>query len=211
MEENFDKNGSIETNTENAIAERPIGALSPGELHNDLVLNYLKNQNVEPANFEEMFQTYYELSVDKYPELLSDVKAKEFLISFTADFNIEEINQNLENLLDDQLANGEINQYLHSKFVSILNSNDIASVSVIINEIDSNLKNLSKDELERYSYFKSIFYSSNDLWSNYGVARGGGNGAGAIIGDAIGGAAFFYLGPFAPLAAGAVSLGAYYS
>lgn len=190
-----------------------------GVRHNELIIDFLQS-DLSKANYnnsQSLVKEFYEFSMKNNPELK---EYKHYYDRQLKGFNVAlkgaDIFANFKVELNDMLSNGEISEYMYSNLMLIIDNPSLDETYALINEIEKN-PNLTTDEENGFLAFKNVLSSSKELWSKDRMAAkadscsGVSAGEMAIIGDAIGGAMWWWTGPAGALIAGGYSLAMYNS
>jgi hypothetical protein len=182
-----------------------------GMLHNDCVNLFLSSGKSisDYKNLDDFAKDYYKMVLEKFPSI--GFTEEEFLVEFKKTF-LDSFNESgssriaFENQLLKLYDEKMITMPFYKTVIEIMNSE--GEYNKILNLIDE----IQKTELNDYEkksigIFKSVFESSNSLWTNYnGSSSKLKDGSWTIIGDAVGALVFCYIPPLAAVAAGGISL-----
>ncbi|WP_299105398.1 hypothetical protein [uncultured Tenacibaculum sp.] len=205
---------SCQTNDKEIIENDKLSYLETiGKEHNELLIEFLENNKTNNfKNTKSLVRSFYEFSIKNNPELKD---YEEFYNKQLEGFNVglktSEIYANFKVELNVLSNNKHISQYMRDNLLSIVKNPTLEHTYDVIHKMQRN-PNLTIDEKNSLKAFVNVLEASKDLWQNSKFAltsKGLDPSEKAMIGDALGGALWWWTGPAAALIAGGYSLALY--
>ena len=180
-----------------------------GIIHNECLELYFKSGHKASdfVNVNDFMKDYYNVLKEKFSGISEDEFIKELKMNFIDDLANSSSKFSLQKQLKKMHDDSKISLQLYESILEITNSeNEFDKILQIISSLESS--NLSSADRKIIEVFKSVFFASNNYWTNlnstYGMRLR--PGSWTIIGDAVGAIVFCYIPPFAGFMAGAISL-----
>ncbi|MGO2358665.1 hypothetical protein [Mesonia sp.] len=176
-----------------------------GEMHNKLVREFTE-ENKNWQDNPDFLINFYDFSIEHHPDLKSD-EAREEFSTLKKYKNDKDLRNHFKDTVTIIKERKNISDYLSSEYKNIIDSNSLSEVAKINEEINENSDRLNEVDVESFKTYLAVFKASKKLWSNQTKKLDPSEAA--IIGDAIGGALWWWTGPAAALIAGGYSLALY--
>ena len=175
-----------------------------GKIHNELVeifLNSGKKIN-DYKTTDEFVDDFYKMALSVHPELKNDEIIKTIKSGLFVDLNKGSFDDHFKKELTKHLENKKISKTLYDGLIRIIDAHNYKESLQIISELES--KNLSDSDKIALATYKSVTYSSNQLWS--AKKKFPDHSDWVIIADGIGGLLFSWSGPGCVVGAAVYSL-----
>lgn len=177
--------------------------------HNKYVSDFLSDNDISKyKTSKELIEAYFDYNMSKNKELRNNsALISEFKKEFSVDLNMTSIDKHLNNRLAQLKKEGRLSNFVYDRLFLIKNAKSTREIEVIINDFQKNNSRLNSEERESFATFQSIYFGSKNLWeeqlNNNRIDSGT---VATIICDAVGGALWWWTGPFGPLLAGVYSI-----